>query len=206
MEQRLARKLRPLGLFKKETTYSSLIPIEEWLVLKETNETSFAEGKKKLVGLGWGDRRLGEDILGWGNNRFEEVKEGLPAKLVERYVRRHRDVQNCHFVGVDKDQLTEGELRKLICALESGAKVVSVPTEDGETKLCVSVLSLGPNGVRNTITAEKRERPGEDTAAAASQRGVEVKVNISQIFISQHKDFKACYYVFTQRILPGTGN
>ena len=206
MEHRLARKLRPLGLFKKETTYSSLIPIEEWLVLKETNETSFAEGKKKLVGLGWGDRRLGEDILGWGNNRFEEVGEGLPAKLVERYVRRHRDVQNCHLVGVDKDQLTEGELRKLICALESGAKVVSVPTEDGKTKLCVSVLSLGPNGVRNTITVEKRERPGEDTAAAASQRGVEVKVNISQIFISQHQDFKTCYYVFTQRILPGTRN
>ena len=205
MEHRLARKLRPLGLFKKETTYSSLIPIEEWLVLKETNETSFAEGKKKLVGLGWGDRRLGEDILGWGNNRFEEVGEGLPAKLVERYVRRHRDVQNCHLVGVDKDQLTEGELRKLICALESGAKVVSVPTEDGKTKLCVSVLSLGPNGVRNTITAEKRERPGEDTAAAASQRGVEVKVNISQIFISQ-PDFKTCYYVFTQRKLSGTGN
>ena len=102
--------------------------------------------------------------------------------------------------------MSEGDLRKLICAMESGAKVVSVPIADGKTKLCVSVLSLGPNGVRSTITVEKRERPGEDTAAAASQRGVEVKVNISQIFISQHQDFKTCYYVFSQRKLPGTGN
>ena len=193
MKPRLAGKLRPLFNLKEATTYSSLVPLDEWFVLKATNETSFDEGKKKLVGLGWEDRRLGEDVLGWGNNRFEEVVEGLPAKLLERYVRRHRDVLNSHLAGVDNDQMSEGELRKLICAMESGAKVVSIPTADGKIKLCVSVLSLGPNGVRSTITAEKRERPGEDTAAAALQRGVEVKVNISQIFISQHQDFKTCY-------------
>ena len=185
MEHRLVGKLRPVFSLKEATTYSSLVPLDEWFVLKATNETSFADGKRKLVGLGWEDRRLGEDILGWANNnRYDEVVESLPAKLVERYVRRHRDVLNSHLAGVDTDQMSEGELRKLICAMESGAKVVSVPTADRKTKLCVSVLSLGPNGVRSTITAEKRERPSEDTAAAASQRGVEVKVNISQIFIS----------------------
>ena len=160
---------------KASTTYSSLIPIEEWLVLKETNETSFAEGKKKLVGLGWGDRRLGENILGWDNKR---LGEGLPAKLVERYTHRHRDVLNCHLIGIDKDQLSEGELRKLVCALESGAKVVNVATADGGTQLCVSVLSLGPNGVRSSFTAETRGR-SDKTSAEASSRGVEREVNIS---------------------------
>ena len=190
-------------LVKKETTYNSLIPLEEWLTYTATGEACFDEGKQKLVGLGWGEERLGEGGLGWGLKR---TGEGLPAKLVERYSRRHRDVLNSHLAGVDKDKMTEGELRKLICAIESGAKVVSVPTADGKSKLCVSVLTLGPNTVRSTITAEKRETPGEITVAATSQRGVEVKVNISQIFISQYQDFKACYYVFTQRILPGTGN
>ena len=204
MEQRrqARRQARPFFI-KKETTYSSLIPIEEYLVFRETQKASFAEGKQKLVGLGWGDQRLGEEGFGWDNKR---TGEGLPAKLVERYSTRHRDVLNSHLAGVDKDKMTEGELRMLICAMESGAKVVSVPTADGKTKLCVSVLTLGPNSVRSTITAEKRETPGEITAAATSQGGVEVKVNISQIFISQYQDFKACYYVFTQRILPGTGN
>ena len=201
MKQRQALRMGPL--VKKETTYNSLIPLEEWLTYTATGEACFDEGKQKLVGLGWGEERLGEGGLGWGLKR---TGEGLPAKLVERYSRRHRDVLNSHLAGVDKDKMTEGELRNLICAMESGAKVVSVPTADGKTKLCVSVLTLGPNSVRSTITAEKRERSGEITAAAASQRGVKVKVNISQIFISQHQDFKACYYVFTQRILPGTGN
>ena len=169
-------------LAKRETIYNSLIPLEEWLTYTVTGEACFDDGKRKLVGLGWEDERLGERGLGWGAKR---TGEGLPAKLVERYSRRHRDVLlNSHLAGVDKDQMTEGELRKLVCALESGAKVVSVPTADGKIKLFVSVLSLGPNGVRSTITVEKRERPGEDTAAAASQRGVKVKVNISQIFIS----------------------
>ena len=170
MEHRMAR--RPV---KAEATYSSLIPLDEWLTLKETNETCFAEGKKKLVGLGWEDRRLGEDILGWGNHR---LGEGLPTKLVERYTRRHRDVLNCHLVGVNKDQLKEGELRKLICALESGAKVVTLPTADGEVQLCVSVLSLGPNGVRSSITAATREM-SEKTRSAASKKGVKDQVNIS---------------------------
>ena len=201
MKQRQALRMGPL--VKKETTYNSLIPLEEWLTYTATGEACFDEGKQKLVGLGWGEERLGEGGLGWGLKR---TGEGLPAKLVERYSRRHRDVLNSHLAGVDKDKMTEGELRKLICAMESGAKVVSVPTADGKSKLCVSVLTLGPNTVRSTITAEKRETPGEITAAATSQGGVEVKVNISQIFISQYQDFKACYYVFTQRILPGTGN
>ena len=201
MKQRQAIRMGPL--VKRETTYNSLIPLEEWFVYRETGEACFDEGKQKLVGLGWGEERLGEGGLGWGLKR---TGEGLPAKLVERYSTRHRDVLNSHLAGVDKDKMTEGELRKLICAMESGAKVVSVPTADGKSKLCVSVLTLGPNTVRSTITAEKRETPGEITAAATSQGGVEVKVNISQIFISQYQDFKACYYVFTQRILPGTGN
>ena len=179
MEHRLA-KMRPF--VKASTTYSSLIPLDEWLTLKETNETSFAEGKKKLVGLGWEDRRLGEDILGWGTNR---LGEGLPTKLVERYTRRHRDVLNCHVVGVDKDAMSESELRKLICALESGAKVVNLPTADGGIQLCVSVLSLGPHGVRGTILEEeeRRERPGQ-TSSEASERGVELEVNISGDFHS----------------------
>ena len=190
-------------LAKRETIYNSLIPLEEWLTYTATGEACFTEGKQKLVGLGWEDGRLGGGGLGWGVKR---TGEGLPDKLVERYSRRHRDVLKSHLAGVDKEQMTEGELRKLICAMESGAKVVSVPTADGKIKLCVSVLTLGPNTVRSTIAAEKRERRGEITGAAASQREVEVKVNISQIFILQHQDFKPCYYVFTQRILPGTGN
>ena len=176
MKHRLALKLRPP--LKEETTYSSLVPLDEWLVLKETNVTSLAEGKKKLVGLGWEDRRLGEDVLGWGNKRYEEVVESLPAKLVERYVRRHRDVLNSHLAGVDKDQMSEGELRKLICAMESGAKVVNLPTANGGTQLCVSMLSLGPNGVRSSITRETRGR-SDKTTAEASLSGVEREVNIS---------------------------
>ena len=173
MDLRLARKMRPV--LKASTTYSSLIPLDEWLTLKETNETCFAEGMKKLVGLGWEERRLGDNILGWENKR---LGEGLPAKLVERYTQRHRDILNCHLIGVHKDQLSEGELRKLVCALESGAKVVNVATADGGTQLCVSVLSLGPNGVRSSIIAETRER-SEKTRGAASMKGVKTEVNIS---------------------------
>ena len=173
MEHRLARKMMPI--IKASTTYSSLIPLDEWLTLMETNETSFAEGKKKLVGLGWEERRLGDNILGWENKR---LGEGLPAKLVERYTQRHRDILNCDLVDVDKDQISEDNLRKLICALESGAKVVNVATADGVTQLCVSVLSLGPNGVRSSIIAETRGR-SDKTTAEASTRGVEREVNIS---------------------------
>ena len=169
----MARKMRPV--LKASTTYSSLIPLDEWLTLMQTNETCFEEGMKKLVGLGWGERRLGENILGWENKR---LGEGLPAKLVERYTHRHRDVLNCHLVGVDKEKLSEDQLRKLICGLESGAKVVNAATADGEIKLCVSVLSLGPNGVRSGIIAETRGR-SDKTTAEASTRGVEREVNIS---------------------------
>ena len=173
MDLRLARKMRPV--VKASTTYSSLIPLDEWLTPTQTNETCFAEGMKKLVGLGWEERRLGDNILGWENKR---LGEGLPAKLVERYTQRHRDILNCDLVGVDKDQMSEDNLRKLICALESGAKVVNMATADGVTQLCVSVLSLGPNGVRSSIIAETRGR-SDKTTAEASTRGVEREVNIS---------------------------
>ena len=150
------------------------------MTLKATNTTSFAEGKRKLVGLGWEDRRLGENHLGWDNNR---LGEGLPAKLLDRYTQRHRDILNCHvspciaaIVGVDKEKLSEGQMRKLICAVESGAKVVNVKTADG-IQLFVSVLSLGPNGVRGSFT-ERRER-SDKTIAEPSLRGVEMEVTIS---------------------------
>ena len=161
-----------------QTTYPSLIPLDEWLTLKETKETCFADGKRKLVGLGWEDRRLGDNVLGWDNNR---LGERLPAMLVEKYTRRHRDVMNCHLVGVDKSILSEDQLRKKICALESGGpKVVNV-SSDGVNRLFASVLSLGPNGVRGTLTEERRESRSE-TSCAASERGVELEVNISEDF------------------------
>ena len=137
MKRRLAKEMMPV--VKPLTTYSSLIPLDEWLVLKETNEICFADGKRKLVGLGWEGGRLGEGI-GWQNIR---QGEGLPTRLVERYLNRHTDFFNCDLVGVDKDKLSEDQLRKLVLCLESGAKVVNQ-----EDKLYVSVLSLGPNGVR----------------------------------------------------------
>ena len=36
-----------------QTTYPSLIPLAEWLTLKETSQLCYSEGKRKLVGLGW---------------------------------------------------------------------------------------------------------------------------------------------------------
>ena len=162
-----------------QTTYPSLIPLDEWLTLKETKETCFADAKRKLVGLGWEDRRLGDNVLGWDNNR---LGERLPAMLVEKYTRRHRDVMNCHLVGVDKSKFSEDQLRTKICAMESGGpKVVNVAS-DGGTKLFVSVLSLGPNAVRDTLM-ERRERPSE-SSFAASERGVELEVDISGDFHS----------------------
>ena len=102
--------------------------------------------------------------------------------LVEKYTRRHRDVMNCHLVGVDKTKLSEDQLRKKICALESGGpKVVNVAS-DGVSQLFVSVLSLGPNGVRETLM-EISDRPSE-SSCAASERGVELEVNISGDFHS----------------------
>ena len=53
---------------------------------------------------------------------------------------------------------------------------------DGGTKLFVSVLSLGPNAVRDTLM-ERRERPSE-SSFAASERGVELEVDISGDFHS----------------------
>lgn len=165
MKRRLAKEMMPV--VNPLTTYPSLIPLDEWLVLKETNETCFADGKRKLVGLGWEGERLGEGI-GWENIRRQG--EGLPTRLVERYRNRHRDVLKCDLVGVDKDKLSESELRKLVLCQESGAKVVNQ-----EDKLYVSVLSLGPNGVRTSIAVQQREKP-EKSTPAASEKGIEVEM------------------------------
>ena len=167
----------------QQTTYSSLIPLDQYLVWRETKETSWYDGMRKLVGLGWEGGRLGEDVNGW---EFKRLGVGLPAKLVERYEKRHRGVLNCDLAGVDKDKLSEGQLMKLVCFLESGAKVVSVPTDDGGTKLYVSVLSLGPNGVRSSIAVEQREK-SDPTSGGGSRTGVEVKVNIFQTFSNSRK-------------------
>ena len=94
----------------------------------------------------------------------------MPTRLVERYRNRHRDVLKCDLVGVDKDKLSESELRKLVLCQESGAKVVNQ-----EDKLYVSVLSLGPNGVRTSIAVQQREKP-EKSTPAASEKGIEVEM------------------------------
>ena len=110
----------------------------------------------------------------------------MPAKLVERYEMRHRGILNCGLAGVDKDKLSESKLMELVCCFESGAKVVSVPTDDGGIKLYVSVLSLGPNGLRSSIAVEQRER-SDPTSGGGSMREVEVKVNIFQTFSNSRK-------------------
>ena len=178
MEQRLARRMGPL--VKKETTYPSLIPLHVWLVGQETKEACFEDGKRRLVGLGWEDRRLGDDQMGWGN---EWLGEGLPNKLVQKYARRHRDVLDKSTVaGVDKEKVSEAKLREYICGMESGPKIVEVCDNDGKIQRFVSLLALGPNGAMSMIGAtsmvsvEGRERPGQPTAAA-SLRGVEVEVS-----------------------------
>ena len=115
---------------KKETTYPSLIPLHVWLVGQETKEACFEDGKRRLVGLGWEDRRLGDDQMGWGN---EWLGEGLPNKLVQRYTRRHRDVLDKSTVaGVDKEKVSEAKLREYICGMESGPKTVEVCDNDGK--------------------------------------------------------------------------
>ena len=193
MEQRLARRMGPL--VKKETCYPSLIPLDVWLVGQETREACFAEGKRRLFGLGWEEGRLGEDGLGWGHNW---QGEGLPIKLVQKYTRRHRDVMETAVVsGVDKDKMTESELRKIICSMESGPKIVEECVGGGEIQRFVSVLCLGPHGVTKSI--EKRRKP-EQTSAAESLRGVEVEVNLSLTFT----DCKKTLGHFSMTIFPGT--
>ena len=173
MEHRQARKMGPLV---KETTYPSLIPLEVWLVGRETNEACFADGKRRLVGLGWEDRRLGEAGLGWGQDL---LGEGLPTKLVEKYTRRHRDVLDTTVVaGVDKTKVTEAEFRKMICRMESGPKIVEVLDVNGRIQRFVSTLALGPHGVTGTISVEREEK-SDQTTVTASLRGVEVEVNLS---------------------------
>ena len=58
---------------------------------------------------------------------------------------------------------------------EHGSKFES--TSDGRIELYVSVLSLGPNGVRSTV--EGRRDRSDKTTAEASLRGVEMEVTIS---------------------------
>ena len=167
MEHRQAKKLFPV--IKNQTTYSSLIPLDQYLLWKETKETSWEDGKRKLVGLGWEGGRLGDGIT---ELKTKYLGEGLPDKLLARYEMRHRDIFNCHLPGVDKDKVSESQLRMWVRGLESGAKVVSVPSGR-----YVSVLSLGPHGVRSSVVVEQREWSGQ-TSVEASEIGVEVKVNI----------------------------
>ena len=177
MEQRLARRMGPL--VKKETCYPSLIPLDVWLVGQETREACFAEGKRRLIGLGWEEGRLGEDGLGWGQNW---QGEGLPIKLVQKYARRHRDVLHTTTVaGVDKEKVSEAELRKIIYGMESGPKIVDMCDNDGKIQRFVSLLALGPHKATGMISVERRDRPSQPTASA-SLRGVEVEVNSSLTF------------------------
>ena len=176
MGHKQARKTGPLV---KETTYPSLMPLEVWLVGRETNTACFADGKRRLVGMGWEDRRLGEAGLGWGQDL---LGEGLPTKLVEKYVRRHRDILDTTIVaGIDKEKVSEAGLRKIVCGVESGPKIIEVCDSDGRIQRFVSLLALGPQKATGMISLERRERPGQPTAAA-SLRGVEVEVNSSLTF------------------------
>ena len=185
MEWRLARKMMPV--MKPQTTYSSLIPLEEWLVLKETNEICFEDGKRKLVGLGWEDKQLGGDI-GWGSKEWEKAGEGLQDMLVERYKMRHRGIFECQLSGVDKDKLSKDQLRELICCKESGPKVVNQ-----HNKLYVSVLSLGPNCVRSRTAEELKEKKRDQkSSGGASEKGVEVELPAGVVFGPQPKITEIC--------------
>ena len=75
MEHGQAKKLFPV--IKNQTTYSSLIPLDQYLLWKETKETSWEDGKRKLVGLGWEGGRLGDGIT---ELKTKYLGEGLPDK------------------------------------------------------------------------------------------------------------------------------
>ena len=152
---------------KQETTYSHLLPLDKFLVGRETGDWSVlqSEGKKKLIGLGWEDMELGE---GW------------PAKLVDKYDYRHRDVLDVAVFGgnlrfVDKSTKTEAELRKILCSWEGGPKTVKMCGVDGKEQLAVTMLALGPHGAPPGVTgSEKREKKDQ-----SSFKRVKHEVNLS---------------------------
>ena len=140
---------------KQETTYSHLLPLKVFFIGRETGDWSLlqSEGLKKIVGLGWEDTRLGENV---------------PAKLVEKYENRHR-IDDGRFInlvdGVRQDTSDE-ELRKIITSWEAGPKTVELETldVDGKVQLAVTMLSLGPHGAPPGVTvSEKREKKDQSS-------------------------------------------
>ena len=140
---------------KQETTYSHLLPLKVFFVGRETGDWSRlqSDGIKKIVGLGWEDTRLGENV---------------PAKLVSKYENRHR-IDDGRFInlvdGVRQDTSDE-ELRKIITSWEAGPKTVELETldVDGKVQLAVTMLSLGPHGAPPGVTvSEKREKKDQSS-------------------------------------------
>ena len=140
---------------KQETTYSHLLPLKVFFVGRETGDWSLlqSEGEKKIVGLGWEDTRLGGNV---------------PAKLVEKYVNRHRidDGRFINLVDGVKQDTSDEELRKIITSWEAGPKTVELETldVDGKVQLAVTMLSLGPHGAPPGVTvSEKREKKDQSS-------------------------------------------
>ena len=138
---------------KQETTYSHLLPLKVFFVGRETGDWSRlqSDGIKKIVGLGWEDTRLGENV---------------PAKLVSKYENRHR-IDDGRFInlvdGVRQDTSDE-ELRKIITSWEGGPKTVNTLDVDGKVQLAVTMLALGPHGAPPGVTgSEKREKKDQSS-------------------------------------------
>ena len=149
---------------KQETTYSHLLPLKVFFVGRETGDWSLlqSEGLKKIVGLGWQDTRLGENV---------------PAKLVEKYENRHRidDGRFINLVDGVKQDTSDEELRKIITSWEGGPKTVETLDVDGKVQLAVTMLALGPHGAPPGVTgSEKREKKDQ-----SSFKRVKHEVNLS---------------------------
>ena len=146
---------------KQETTYSHLLPLKVFFVGRETGDWSLlqSEGLKKIVGLGWEDTRLGENV---------------PAKLVEKYENRHRidDGRFINLVDGVKQDTSDEELRKIITSWEGGPKTVETLDVDGKVQLAVTMLALRPHGA--PPGSEKREKKDQ-----ASFERVKHEVNLS---------------------------
>ena len=146
---------------KQETTYSHLLPLKVFFIGRETGDWSLlqSEGLKKIVGLGWEDTRLGENV---------------PAKLVEKYENRHRidDGRFINLVDGVKQDTSDEELRKIITSWEGGPKTVETLDVDGKVQLAVTMLALGPHGA--PPGSEKREKKDQ-----ASFERVKHEVNLS---------------------------
>ena len=146
---------------KQETTYSHLLPLKVFFVGRETGDWSLlqSEGEKKIVGLGWEDTRLGGNV---------------PAKLVEKYVNRHRidDGRFINLVDGVKQDTSDEELRKIITSWEGGPKTVETLDVDGKVQLAVTMLAFGPHGA--PPGSEKREKKDQ-----ASFERVKHEVNLS---------------------------